>query len=93
MYKRQVEESFNDIQVCAAEASLAETARRVSPYNTTENTRPFSPVYLSGYHAQHYSVKADEGFAEAKTEMEAVLRARARDDILRKGYDQARRCG
>lgn len=86
----RVEESFNDIQVCAAEASLAETARRVSPYNTTENTRPFSPVYLSGYHAQHYSVKADEGFAEAKTEMEAVLRDRARDDILRKGYDQAR---
>lgn len=48
---------------------------------------PFSLAYLSGFHAEKYTISAQEAFPEAKNAMESVLRDMARREVLSR-YDQ-----
>lgn len=81
-----VSSSFNDVQICATEQE--EAIKGILPFNTVENTKPYAPSYLSGFHAELYTVKADQAFEAAKSIMEDELRSLAAQDI-RRWYDTA----
>jgi predicted RNA-binding Zn-ribbon protein involved in translation (DUF1610 family) len=81
-----VSSSFDDIQVCAS--GKQENITGILPFNTVHNTVPFSAAHLSGYYAELYTVKANEGFVQAKNIMEQTMTQLARRDILRR-YDKA----
>lgn len=81
-----VSASFDDVQVCAS--TKEKNVEGILPYGTTNNTKPFSAGYLSGYYAEVYKIKADAGFESAKTIMEGTLKNLAEKDIKKK-YDRA----
>lgn len=85
-----VSQFFDDIQICASKKSEAEIIQGISPYNTSQNTVPFSLEYLSGFNAEHYSIKADEGFTKAKQIMREAMQNKAEGSILSKGYNRTR---
>lgn len=85
-----VADSFNDIQVCASEKE--QEISGILPFNTVEKTVPYSPSYLSGFYAELYKIKADQGFESAQAVIEDRLRALARQDILT-SYDKANLSG
>lgn len=81
-----VSASFDDLQVCASEKE--QDISGILPFNTVESTRPYAPSYLSGFHAELYTIKADKAFESAKKTMEDKLRSLAEQDI-RASYDTA----
>lgn len=81
-----VSSSFNDVQICAMEQENA--IKGILPFNTVENTKPYAPSYLSGFHAELYTIKADQAFESAKSIMKDELHSLAKQDILRQ-YDVA----
>jgi len=81
-----VSSGFDDIQVCATERESDISG--ILPFNTIENTKPYAPSYLSGFHAELYSIKADTGFETAKRIIDDELRSLAAKDIRRR-YDEA----
>jgi len=81
-----VSASFDDIQICASDKE--KNIEGILPYGTTNNTKPFSTGYLSGYYAEVYKIKADAGFESAKRIMENKLRSLAKRDI-EKRYDKS----
>jgi len=74
-----VSSSFDDVQICASDRE--KDIRGIMPYNTVENTKPYSSSYLSGFHAELYTIKADTAFESAKKIMEAELRSLALQQI------------
>lgn len=82
-----VQNSFNDIQICASEKE--KDIAGILPYNTKTNIKPFSQSYLSGYYTELYKIKADEGFEEAKKIIDSNMRSLAEKDIRRR-YNRAR---
>lgn len=84
-----VEGSYDDIQVCATDKSVQMVIDNALPYNTSTGSKPYSSAYLSGFGAERYAIKADEGFSEAKSRIEMDLSKRAERDIMNKGYDVA----
>ena len=81
-----VSASFDDLQVCASERE--KDINGILPFNTVESTKPYAPSYLSGFHAELYTIKADQAFESAKKAMENELRSLAEQDI-RANYDTA----
>jgi len=81
-----VSTSFDDVLVCASEKE--KDIQGILPFNTTTSTKPYSPSYLSGFHAELYTIKADKAFESAKEIMDTELRSLAEEDI-RKRYDVA----
>lgn len=81
-----VNSSFDDVQICASDKE--KDIRGIMPFNTVEDTKPYSASYLSGFYAEIYKVKADAGFESAKKIMETELRSLAERDI-RKRFDRA----
>ena len=84
-----VDASFDDIQICASRREGSDIIQKVEPYNTINRLKPYSSAYLSGYKAEHYTVRADEGFEAAKNQIYNDLRSRAMQDIMFKGFQQA----
>ncbi|MCL2010520.1 MAG: hypothetical protein FWG71_08240 [Synergistaceae bacterium] len=76
-----VSASFDDVLICASKKE--KNIRGILPYSTTTDTQPFSTGYLSGYYAEVYKIKANEGFESAKKIMEDTLRGLAKRDIER----------
>ena len=81
-----VSASFDDVLVCASEKE--KDIQGIMPFNTVESTKPYAPSYLSGFHAELYTIKADKAFESAKIVMENKLRSLAEQDI-RTRYDRA----
>lgn len=81
-----VSAAFDDIQVCATEKES--DIQGILPFNTIENTKPYATSYLSGFHAELYTIKADRAFESAKKIMEDRLHSLAEQEI-RLGYDRA----
>lgn len=81
--------SFDDIQICASRREGASMIQKVEPYNTIHQLKPYLPAYLSGYKAEHYTVRADEGFEQAKQEVRQELTRKAEQQILSRGFNQA----
>jgi len=79
-----VSASFDDVQICASPKKEHHIIEGILPYGTTSSTLPFSSGYLSGYYAEVYKVKANEGFESAKGKMEEELRRLAARDIRRR---------
>lgn len=84
-----VEQSFDDILVCASKGESARDADDVGPFNTIGDLRPYALEYLSGYQAEVYSIKADEGFETAKQRIEPELEHLA-DLEIRHRFDTSR---
>lgn len=82
--------SYDDLQVCATLNSASQVVEKILPYNTCDNTVPFSPSYLSGFLAEHYAVPATQAVETAKAQIRADQASEAESDILRRGFDQAR---
>ncbi|MDR2940098.1 MAG: hypothetical protein LBV08_07210 [Clostridiales bacterium] len=78
---------FDDIQVSATDKS--EHLQGILPFNTVNNTKPFSMGYLSGYYAEVYKIKADAAFEQAKLIIRGHMDGLAHNEILMR-YDQAR---
>ena len=83
-----VSASFDDLQIFASNKKEESIVNGILPYDTINNTKPFSDGYLSGYYAEVYKIKADAGFESAKRIMENELRNLAERDI-RRTYDKA----
>ncbi len=84
-----VQSFFDDVTVCASrQHSEDANIKKILPFSTTSKTLPYDPSYLSGFSAEHYSIRADVGFEEAKTIMTSELRSMARKEILH-SYDHA----
>ncbi len=80
---------FDDVTICASKQHEHNAhIRNILPFSTTNKTLPYDPSYLSGFSAEHYSIKADAGFEKAKEAMESNLKDMARQEILRT-YDEA----
>ncbi len=78
-----VEQDFDDIQICASKKMGEQLINQVLPYDTINGLKPYSSAYLSGYTAELYSVKANEGFVDAKRIMVNRMEQLARNQILR----------
>lgn len=74
-----VSASYDDIQICASENDSG--INKIMPFNTIENTKPYSHSYLSGYYAEVYTIKADAAFEKAKTTIDQKLLALAKREI------------
>ncbi len=81
-----VTKGFDDIQVCASQKGSE--IECILPFHTTNNSKPFALSYLSGFYAELYAIRADQGFESAKKTMEQELHALAEQDI-RRTYDVA----
>lgn len=81
---------YDDLQVCATLNSASQVVEKVLPYNTCDNTLPFSPSYLSGFLAEHYAVPATQAVDTAKEQVRADQISQAESDILSRGFSQAR---
>ena len=86
----QVEGSYDDIQICAAQNAASQVVEKVLPYNTVENTAPFSPSYLSGFLAERYAIPATQAVDSARAQIQADQENQAEGDILGRGYNLAR---
>ena len=86
----QVGGSYDDLQVCAAQNSASQVVEKVLPYNTVENTTPFSPSYLSGFLAERYAIPATQAVDSAQAQIQADQESRAEGEILSRGYSLAR---
>ena len=85
-----VEGSYDDLQVCATLHEASQVVEKVLPYNTVDNTTPFSSSYLSGFLAERYAVPATEAVETARKQVYSDQEQQAERDILSRGYDRAR---
>ena len=81
---------YDDLQVCATMNSASQVVEKVLPYNTCDNTLPFSPSYLSGFLAEHYAIPATQAVDTAKEQVRADQINQAESDILSRGFSHAR---
>lgn len=81
---------YDDLQVCATLNSASQVVEKVLPYNTCDNTLPFSSSYLSGFLAEHYAIPATQAVDTAKNQVRTDQINQAESDILSRGFDYAR---
>ena len=81
-----VEKVFDDILISATvrESEIED----ILPFDTVNHAIPYDASYLSGYHAELYTVKADVGFEQAQKKIVAELKNLAAKDI-EKTYDES----
>lgn len=81
---------YDDLQECATLNSASQVVEKVLPYNTCDNTLPFSPSYLSGFLAEHYAIPATQAVDTAKEQVRANQIEQAENDIRSRGFTHAR---
>jgi len=77
---------FDDVLVLASRSLPKRYADGLPPWDLSE-LRPYQPQFLAGFRAEGYTVELKEGYAEARTQMDAVIRRDIRFDI---GGDEQR---
>ncbi len=82
----QVSRFFDDVTVAASTSIPRARLDALEPWGL-ENLKPYEPAYLSGFKAQRYQIKLDEGFLVAKDVMAGVIDSDVRRDI---GGDEQR---
>jgi DNA-directed RNA polymerase subunit RPC12/RpoP len=75
-----VSRSFDDVLIPASESLDTELVRRFGDFPLHQMVE-YDEQYLSGFHAESYSVQLEDGFASAKQDMDDVIRADVRHDI------------
>ncbi len=85
----QVARFFDDLQVCASQKHSGTLTAKAAPYNTVSGIEPFTPIFLSGYTAERYSLSGKACFETARRTIESQLSSMCHSDILAHGYDSA----
>lgn len=86
----EIEGHYDDLQVCATLHEASQVVEKVLPYNTVENTTPFSSSYLSGFLAERYAIPATDAVETAREQVYDDQERLAEQDILSRRYDRAR---
>ncbi len=77
---------FDDVLVLASRSLPKKYTDALAPWQLGD-LEPFRPEFLAGFMAEGYTVELEEGFAEARAHMDAVIRRDIRFDI---GGDEQR---
>jgi len=82
---------FDDVLVLASRSLPPRFTKALSPWDLSALT-PYTPEFLAGFRAEGYTVTLDEGFEDAKQQMDAVINRDIRFDIGgdKQRIDQAR---
>jgi len=81
-----VSNNFDDLLVRASRGLPAKPAANLEPWDL-HKLRPYQPEFLSGFKVESYSIGLEEGFTDAKVQMEPVIRQTIQHDI---GGDEQR---
>ena len=71
---------FDDVLVLASRSLPKEFTDALEPWDLSA-LEPYTPEYLAGFRAEGYAVELDEGFAEARSIMDAAIARDVRFDI------------
>src|SRR6056297_3903865 len=71
---------FDDVLVLASRSLPKEFTDALEPWDLSA-LEPYTPEYLAGFRAEGYAVALDEGFAEARSIMDAAIARDVRFDI------------
>lgn len=82
----RVARAFDDILVLASHALPKRYTDALEPWDLSA-LQPYSPAFLAGFAAEAYTVPLEDGYAEARAHMDAVIARDVRFDI---GGDQQR---
>lgn len=85
----QVNQSFDDIQICASANAQRQLAGEIQPFGTSRGCKPYDVAYLAGAQAEHYAMPLDDGYRQAQMHMEDALKSAATNQILGRGFQQA----
>lgn len=77
---------FNDVLVVASRSLPGAYTARLEPWDL-EALQDYRPEYLAGFRAEGYTVELADGMAEARAQMDRVIREDVRSDI---GGDEQR---
>ncbi len=77
---------FDDILILASKSLPKKYTDRLAPWDLSA-LEPYKPSFLAGYNAEAYSIQLDEGFDEARNQMDREIRHLVRRDI---GGDEQR---
>jgi DNA-directed RNA polymerase subunit RPC12/RpoP len=76
----EVEDSFDDLLVLASHSLPTKYMEELEPWDLQELV-PFQKDYLGGFRAESYQVGLEEGFTEARQQMNAPIRNTIRHSI------------
>jgi ribosomal protein S27E len=76
----RVRNEFDDLVVCASKSVQRDKIRETDPWDL-DKLQPYDPAFLSGFKAQRYQVELNEGFEQAKQQMESSIRGTILRDI------------
>ena len=71
---------FDDVLVCAAKGLPRRVVQKLEPW-PLKRCLPFNQESLAGFLAETYQIPVDEGFREAKSRIEAAIRADVKRQI------------
>ncbi len=71
---------FDDVLVLASKSLPKRFTEGLAPWDLSA-LEPYTPEYLAGFRAEGYAVTLEEGFEEAKTIMDGIIRRDVRFDI------------
>ena len=83
-----VYDSFDDIAVSDGSDRINEVIKGILPYSTEGGAYPYTPAFISGMGAEHYSKGAPTCFEEAEKIIKDKMHSLAYNDILTR-YDSA----
>ena len=75
-----VDNAFDDILVLASHSLPRTYMEKLEPWGLSDLV-PFQSEYMSGFRAESYQVGLEQGFAEARTQMDRPIRQTIRYDI------------
>jgi ribosomal protein S27E len=76
----RVRNQFDDLLICASKSVQKDKIRETDPWDL-DKLQPYDPAFLSGFKAQRYQVELNEGFEDAKRQMESPIRNAVCRDI------------
>ncbi len=76
----QVARFFDDVLVLASKSLPKQFTDGLAPWDMTA-LEPYAPEYLAGFRAEGYSIGIEDGFVEARSVMNRVIRRDIRFDI------------
>lgn len=71
---------FDDVLVLASKTLPKRYTDALEPWNLAD-LRPYAPEYLAGFRAEGYQVELEEGFIEARAQMDRAIARDVRFDI------------
>jgi hypothetical protein len=76
----RIQHWFDDVLVVASKGLPAQYAQKLAPWDLNQLS-DFKSDYLSGFRTERYQIGLEEGFAQAKNQMEPIIADLIRQDI------------